>query len=34
MSEGESENHVGRLSPLLRLYLSVDPFGGEQDESC
>lgn len=31
MSESGIENHVGRLSPALRLCLSVDPFGGEQD---
>lgn len=31
-SESESENHVGRLSPPLRLCLSVDPLlGGGQD---
>lgn len=31
MSESESENHVARLSLPLRLCLSVDRFGGEQD---
>lgn len=32
MSENESENHVGRLSPPLRLCLSVDPLlGGGRD---
>lgn len=31
MSESEGENHVGRLSPALRLFLSVDLFGSQQD---